>query len=64
MTESKGQMLREWALSNFLYTIKFWTLTTQFQRKVQALEMICYGSLLGISDVERITNDAVRDTIS
>ena len=47
----------------FLYACKTWTLTAELQRKIQALEMRCYRTILGISYLDHLTNDQVCSTL-
>ena len=55
---SKVKLMRMLILSTFLYACESWTLTAEIERRIQALEMRCYRSLLNIS-----TNEEVRNRI-
>ena len=46
--------------SIFLYACESWTLTAELQRRIQAMEMRCYRSLLHISYKDHATNEEVR----
>ena len=61
---SKLKLLRALVLSIFLYASETWTLTAELQRRIQALEMKCYRTILGITYRDRITNDAIRGLIA
>ena len=61
---SKLKLLRALVLSIFLYASETWTLTAELQRRIQALEMKCYRTILGITYRDRITNDAIRRLIA
>ena len=50
-------------LSTFLYVCESWTLTTELERRIQALEMRCYRRLLNISYNDHVTNEEVRNRI-
>lgn len=45
------------------YMPESWTLTAELQRKIQALEMRCYRTILGISYNDHITNETVKNII-
>ena len=49
--------------SNFLYACESWTLTAELQRRIQAMEMRCYGKILNISHKDHVTNEEVRAKI-
>ena len=49
--------------SIFLYACESWTLTAELQRRIQAMEMMCYRKILHISYKDRITNEEVRAKI-
>ena len=49
--------------SIFLYACESWTLTTELQRKIQAMEMRCYRKILHISYKDHVTNEEVRAKI-
>ena len=46
-----------------MYASETWTLTAEILEKLEATEMRCFRTLLGISFIKHITNDAVRDKI-
>lgn len=52
--------MRVLTLFIFLCACESWTLT-ELQRGIQILQMRCYRTIIGISYVEYITNDVVRD---
>ena len=45
--------------SIFLYACESWTLTAELQRKIQAMEMVCYCNILRISYKDHVTNKEV-----
>ena len=45
--------------SIFLYACESWTLTTELQRRIQAVEMRCYRRILHISYEDHVTNEEV-----
>ena len=49
--------------SIFLYACESWTLTAEFQRKIQALEMRCYHKILHISYKDHVTSEEVHAKI-
>ena len=51
--------------SIFLYACESWTLTltAEFQRRIQAMEMRCYRKILNISYKDHVTNEEVRAKI-
>ena len=57
---SRVKLMRTLILSTFLYACESWTLTTEFDRRIQALEMRCYSRLLNISYKEHVTSKEVR----
>ena len=50
-------------LSTFLYAYESWTLTTEIEKRIQALEMRCYRKLLNISYKDHVMNEEVRNRI-
>ena len=60
---SKVKLIRTLILSTFLDACESWTLTTEIGRRIQALEMRCYRSLLNISYKDHVTNEEVRNRI-
>ena len=59
---SKIRLTRSLAMSIFLYACKTWTITADIER-IQALEMICFCKLLGITYRDHITNEEVKARI-
>ena len=57
---SKVKLMRTFILSIFLYA---WILTTEIERRIQALEMRCYRRLLNIAYKKHVTNGEVRNRI-
>ena len=49
--------------SIFLYACESWTLTAEFQRRIQAMKMRCYRKILHISYKDHVTNEEVRAKI-
>ena len=60
---SKIRVMRFLVTSIFLYVCESWTLGTELQRRVQAMEMRCYRKILRISYKDHITNEEVRAKI-
>ena len=60
---SKIRLLRSLVTSNFLYACESWTLTTDLQRIIQAMEMRCYCKILHISYKHHVTNAKLRAKI-
>ena len=60
---SKVKLMRTLMLSTFIYACGSWTLTAEIERRIQALEMRCYGRLLNISYKDQMTNEEVRNRI-
>ena len=58
-------VLMIWAtlVSTFLYACESWILTKELQRRIQAMEMICYRKTLRISYKDHFTNEEVRARI-
>ena len=52
--------MRTLILSTFLYACESWTLTAEFERRMQALEMRCYRRLLNIPYKDHVTKEEVR----
>ena len=52
--------MRTLILSTFLYACESWTLTAEFERRIQALEMRCYRRLLNIPYKDHVTKEEVR----
>ena len=57
---SKIRLIRSLAMSIFLYAHETWTITTDIERRIQALEMRCFSKLLGISYRDHITSEEVK----
>ena len=51
------------AHSIFLYACETWTMTADLERRIHALEMRCYGRLLGISYKDHISSKEVAHRI-
>ena len=49
--------------SLFLYACESWALTAELQRRIQAMEMMCYRKILHISYKDHVTNEEVRAKI-
>ena len=49
--------------SFFLYACESWTLTAELQRRIRAMEMMCYRKILRISYEDHVTNEEVRAKI-
>ena len=60
---SNANLMRMLILSAFLYASESWTLTAEIERRIQALEMICYGRRLNISYKDHVTTEEVRNRI-
>ena len=60
---SKIRLMRSPVTSIFLYACKSWTLTEEFQRRRQSMEMRCYRKILGISHKDHVTNEEIRAKI-
>ena len=46
-----------------MYACGLWTLTAQLQRRIQAIEIRCYGKIIHISYKDHVTNEEVRAKI-
>ena len=55
--------MRSLVSSIFLYACESWTLTAEFQRRIQAMKMRCYRKILRISYKDHVTNEEVRAKI-
>ena len=60
---SKIRLMRTLVISVFLYACESWTLTSELQRRIQALEMRCYRRILNISYKDHVTNEEVSNEI-
>ena len=56
---SKIRLIRSLVTSIFLYACESWTLTTELQRRIQAMKMRCYREILCISYKDHVTNEEV-----
>ena len=54
---SKIRLMDYLVTSIFLYACESWTLTTEFQRRIQAMEMRCYLKVLHILYKDHVTNE-------
>ena len=54
---SKIRLMRSLVTSIFLYACESWTLTAEFQRRMQAMEMRCYRKILRISCKDLVTSE-------
>ena len=55
--------MRSLGTSIFLYACESWILTAELQRRIQAMEMRCYGKILHISYKDHVTNEDVSAKI-
>ena len=53
------RLIRSLVTSIFLYAFGSWTLTTELQRRIRAMEMRCYRKILRISYKDHVTNEEV-----
>ena len=60
---SKVKLMRTLVISIFLYAYESWILTTELEKRTQALEMRCYRRLLNVSYRDHVTNEDVRRKI-
>ena len=60
---SKIRLMRSLVLPIFLYACESWTLTTELQERIQAMEMKCYCKILHISYRDHVTNEEVSAKI-
>ena len=60
---SKTRLMRSIVISIFMYVCESWTLTAELQRRIQAMEMRCYGKILHISYKDNVTYEEVRAKI-
>ena len=60
---SKIRLMRSLVTSIFLHAYESWTLTAELQRRIQAMEMRCYRTILRISYKDHVTNEEVRAKI-
>ena len=59
----KIRLMRSLVISIFLHACEPWTLTAELQRRIQAIEMMCYCKILRISHRDHVTNEKVRAKI-
>ena len=55
--------LRSLVTSILLYACESWTLTAELQRRIKAMELRCYRTILRISYKDHVTNEEVRAKI-
>ena len=55
--------MRSLVTSIYLYACESWTLTAELQRRIQAMEMMCYRKILRISYKDHVTSEEVRAKI-
>ena len=60
---SKIRLMCSLVISIFLYACESWTLTAEFQRRIQAMEIRCPRKVLHISYKEHVTSEEVRAKI-
>ena len=60
---SKVRLMRALVISIFLYACESWTLTTELERRIGAVDVRCYRKLIVITYLDRVTNDNVRRMI-
>ena len=56
---SKIRIMRSLVTSIFLYACESWTITAEYLRRIQAMEMRCCCSILHISYKDHVTNGEV-----
>ena len=61
---SKIRLMRSLVTSTFLYACESWTLTTELERGIQAMEMRCFRKLLSITYRDRISSEEVQNRIN
>ena len=55
--------MRSLVISIFLYACESGTLTAELERRIQAMEMRCFRKLLGITYMDRISNEEVQNRV-
>ena len=60
---SRIRLMHSLVTSIFLYACESWTLTAELQRRIQAMEMRCYCTILHISYKDHVTDEEVRAKI-
>ena len=56
----KIRLMRSLVTSIFLYACESWTITAELKKRIQAMEMRCYGKILRISYKDHVTNEEVH----
>ena len=59
----KIRLMRSLVTSIVLCGFESWTLTAELQRRIQAMEIMCYRKILRISYQDHVTNEEVRAKI-
>lgn len=59
----KIQFIRALVFSIFLYASETWTLNQAQEKKIAAFEMRCYRTIMGITYLDRIRNEEIRDRV-
>ena len=57
---SNVKLMQTLNLSTFFYSCESWALTAELERRIQALEMICYRRLLNISYKDHVMSEEAR----
>ena len=60
---SKIRLMHSLVMSIFLYASETWTLSADLQKRIQAMEMRCFRTILRISYKDHVTNEVVRNKI-
>ena len=60
---TKLRLMRSLVTSIFLYACESWTLTSDLERRIQAMEMRCFRKILRISYKDHITNEEVKSKV-
>ena len=60
---SKIRLIHSLVTSICMYACESWTLTAELQRRIQAMEMRCYRTILRVSYQDHVTNKEVRAKI-
>ena len=60
---SKIRLMRSLVRSIFLHACESWTLTSELQRRIHAMEMRCYRKILRISYKDHVTIEEMRAKI-
>ena len=55
--------MRSLVISIFLCACESWTITAGLQRRIQAMEMKCYGKILSILYKDHVTNEEIHAKI-